>query len=382
MSSPSHRSGAVPRAARHSNFATPRYRGGNKPTYSVGTDTTNTATCRVATCPYPAGDGRTKACMQTGRQADRQTGRQADSKRPRRSQHEDGADMERWAGLAPASPHRKWGAFPWTTNAGHSARHLAARSRSTIPRPRPTRKPAEREPNAKGRPRRYDATGSQLFEEIRRLPACCPPRSEERLLRDHADEVVRLSGATELVDLGAGSAEKSELLLSAMAAHGLLRAYTGIDVSPGPMKAAGRRFATRRPAVRVTTVHGDFSTALPWLRGRGTGRLVAMLGNTFGCLTPPERSRFLRSLRDCCGPHDHVLLCVDLYQPVEAVRRAYGAGFDGERPVRRLFALNTLAHLNNEYGADFELASYEPTVVYDVPLKQVRGEMTRRSSTT
>ncbi|MEU6114350.1 L-histidine N(alpha)-methyltransferase [Streptomyces sp. NPDC047117] len=221
----------------------------------------------------------------------------------------------------------------------------------------------------------YDTTGSQLFEEIRRLPAYYPPRAEDRLLRDHAGEVAHLSGATELVDLGAGSAEKSELLLSAMDAHGLLRAYTGIDVSPGPMKAAGRRFVARWPAVRVTTVHGDFSAALPWLRGRGTGRLVAMLGNTFGCLTPPERSRFLRSLRDCCGPDDHVLLCVDLYQPVEAVRRAYGAGFDGERPVRRLFALNTLAHLNNEYGADFELASFEPAVVYDVPLKQVRGEI-------
>ncbi|WP_255955346.1 L-histidine N(alpha)-methyltransferase [Streptomyces odontomachi] len=231
------------------------------------------------------------------------------------------------------------------------------------------------------RPRRiphrygYDATGSALFEEITRLPAYYPPRSERRLLRAHADEMAVLSGAVELVDLGAGTAEKSEILASAMDAHGLLRAYTGVDVSPGPMAAAAHRFAVRWPAARITTVHGDFATALPWLQGRGTGRLMVMLGGTFGCLAPPERADFLRALRSCCGPRDHVLLCLDLYDPVDTVRRAYEAGCAGERPVRRMFALNTLAHLNSAYGADFDPACFEPTVVYDVPLRQVRGEI-------
>ncbi|WP_058043523.1 L-histidine N(alpha)-methyltransferase [Streptomyces roseifaciens] len=236
------------------------------------------------------------------------------------------------------------------------------------------------------RPRRiphrygYDTVGSQLFEEISRLPAYYPPRSERRLLRDHGAEMVRLSGATELVDLGAGSAEKSEILLAAMETNGLLGAYTGIDVSLEPMRVAARRLGARWPAARIILVHGDFATALPWLRGGGTGRLMAMLGSTFGCLTPPERSGFLRALRACCGPGDHVLICADLFQPVDTVRRAYRAGCTGERPVRRLFALNTLAHLNREYGADFDPAFFEPDVVYDVPRRQVRGEIrsTRR----
>ncbi|MGA4851262.1 L-histidine N(alpha)-methyltransferase [Streptomyces sp. G5(2025)] len=235
------------------------------------------------------------------------------------------------------------------------------------------------------RPRRiphrygYDAAGSELFEEITRLPAYYPPRSERRLLRDHAEEMACLAGVAELVDLGAGSAEKSEILLSAMDTHGLLRAYTAIDVSPEPMKTAARRIAARWPKARVTAVHGDFTAALPWLQGRGHGRLMAMFGGTFDCLTPPERSRFLQALRTCCGPLDHVLLCVDLCQPLEAVRQAYQAGFTGERPVRRMFALNTLAHLNSAYGADFDPASFEPTVVYDVPRRQVQGQL--RSTT-
>ncbi|UQI46340.1 L-histidine N(alpha)-methyltransferase [Streptomyces sp. HU2014] len=240
------------------------------------------------------------------------------------------------------------------------------------------------------RPRRiphrygYDTVGSRLFEEISRLPAYYPPRAERTLLRDHGDEMARLSGAAELVDLGAGSAEKSEILLAAMDARGLLGAYTGIDVSLQPMRDAARRLGARWPTARVTLVHGDFATALPWLRDRGTGRLMAMLGSTFGCLTPPERSAFLRALRASCGPRDHVLLCADLFQPVDTVRRAYTAGCAGERPVRRLFALNTLAHLNREYGADFDPAFFAPDVVYDVPHRQVRGEIrsTRRQRVT
>lgn len=226
----------------------------------------------------------------------------------------------------------------------------------------------------------YDAAGSRLFEEISRLHAYYPPRSERRLLRAHGSEIVRLSGATELVDLGAGSAEKSEILLAAMDADGVLRGYTGIDVSLQPLRAAARRIGARWPTARVAVVHGDFATALPWLQDSGTGRLMAMLGSTFGCLTPPERFAFLRDLRACCGPNDHVLLCVDLYQPVDTVRRAYQAGYRGERPVRRLFALNTLTHLNREYGADFDPARFEPEAIYDVPLRQVRGEIrsTRR----
>lgn len=231
------------------------------------------------------------------------------------------------------------------------------------------------------RPRRiphryaYDATGSRLFEEISRLHAYYPPRSERRLLRAHGSEIVRLSGVTELVDLGAGRAEKSEILLAAMDADGVLGGYTGIDVSLEPLREAARRIGARWPAARVTVVHSDFAAALPWLRDSGSGRLMAMLGSTFGCLTPPERFAFLRDLRACCGPSDHVLLCVDLYQPVDTVRRAYQAGYRRERPVRRLFALNTLTHINREYGADFDPDLFEPEVVYDIPLRQVRGEI-------
>ncbi|MEU3415212.1 L-histidine N(alpha)-methyltransferase [Streptomyces sp. NPDC006658] len=234
----------------------------------------------------------------------------------------------------------------------------------------------------------YDETGSRLFEEITRLRDYYPPRAERWLLTEHGDDLVGLAKPAELVDLGAGSARKAEILLAAMDGHGLLRAYTGVDVSPEPMRQAAGRIRRRWPEARVTAVHGDFLTALPWLRrarrvavanssataGDGTGgRLLALLGNTLGNLSASEQARFLRAVRAGCAPNDHLLVCVDLSEPAEAVRRAYGAGYTGPRPVRRMFALNTLLHLNRRYDADFDVDAFEPELAYDVARREVLG---------
>ncbi|WP_181793067.1 L-histidine N(alpha)-methyltransferase, partial [Streptomyces sp. WELS2] len=104
----------------------------------------------------------------------------------------------------------------------------------------------------------YDETGSRLFEEITGLPEYYPPRAERRLLTEHGDDLVGLARPAELVDLGAGSAHKSEILLAAMDGHGPVRAYTGVDVSPEPMRQAADRIRRRWPEARVTAVHGDF----------------------------------------------------------------------------------------------------------------------------
>ncbi|MEV4339810.1 L-histidine N(alpha)-methyltransferase [Streptomyces sp. NPDC049590] len=258
------------------------------------------------------------------------------------------------------------------------------------------------------RPRRipslfgYDEAGSHLFEEITRLPDYYPPRAERRLLTEHGDDLVGLMRPVELVDLGAGSARKTEILLAAMDRHGLLRAYTGVDVSPEPMREAAGRIRRRWPHARVTAVRGDFLAALAWLRraeriadtipatadsapaaadgapaaaeGNGSGgRLLALLGNTLGNLSEPEQTRFLRAVRAGCAPNDHLLVCVDLSEPVDVVRRAYEAGYAGPRPVRRMFALNTLRHLNRRYGADFDVDAFEPELTYDVARREVRG---------
>src|SRR5437868_13933968 len=71
----------------------------------------------------------------------------------------------------------------------------------------------------------YDERGSQLFEEITRLPEYYLTRAEREILVARVDEIVGITGARTLVELGAGSAAKTRLLLNAMRSHVLGMTY-------------------------------------------------------------------------------------------------------------------------------------------------------------
>src|SRR4051812_25195566 len=77
----------------------------------------------------------------------------------------------------------------------------------------------------------YDDRGSELFDEITRLPEYYPTRTERLILDQHAADIARATDADTLVELGSGTSEKTRLLLTALAEHGTLRRFVPFDVS-------------------------------------------------------------------------------------------------------------------------------------------------------
>ena len=77
----------------------------------------------------------------------------------------------------------------------------------------------------------YDERGSQLFEEITRLPEYYPTRAERHLLEQHSLAIAEMSKADTLVELGAGACDKTRVLLGAMEEAGTLARYVPFDVS-------------------------------------------------------------------------------------------------------------------------------------------------------
>src|SRR3989442_5676509 len=77
----------------------------------------------------------------------------------------------------------------------------------------------------------YDERGSELFDQITRLPEYYPTRAERSILRERGAEIAAVSRADTLVELGSGSAEKARLLLDALRDAGTLRRYVPVDVS-------------------------------------------------------------------------------------------------------------------------------------------------------
>ncbi len=141
----------------------------------------------------------------------------------------------------------------------------------------------------------YDERGSELFEEITRLPEYYPTRTEERILESVAPQVVALSRPRELCEIGSGIGRKVRLLLDEMRSSDLLERCVLFDISEPFLTASAHSLAADYPGLEVRGVVGDFPDDLPAL-GPGGARLVLFLAGTIGNLHPDEVPGFLRCL--------------------------------------------------------------------------------------
>jgi L-histidine N-alpha-methyltransferase len=206
----------------------------------------------------------------------------------------------------------------------------------------------------------YDERGSQLFDDITRLPEYYPTRREREILLAHGGDIARLSGADTLIELGSGTSEKTRLLLDAMEEAGTLARFVPFDVSEAFLRRAAVALAREYPGISVHGVVGDFEHHLGLLPGGGR-RLVAFLGGTIGNLKPAQRALFLRELSSGMRPGDGLLLGTDLIKDRERLYAAYNdsAGVTAE------FNRNVLRVLNRELGADFDPGAFEHFAPFD-----------------
>jgi len=206
----------------------------------------------------------------------------------------------------------------------------------------------------------YDDLGSQLFDEITRLPEYYPTRTERAILMSHSDEIARVTAADTLVELGSGTSEKTRLLLDALRSAGTLTRFVPFDVSEATLRDAAAAIGKEYPGVTVHAVAGDFERHLDLLPGGGR-RLVAFLGSTIGNLLPDARARFLGEIAAGLGPDDAFLLGTDLVKdPVRLI-----AAYDDDAGVTAEFNRNVLHVLNRELGADFRPSQFEHVARYD-----------------
>ena len=206
----------------------------------------------------------------------------------------------------------------------------------------------------------YDERGCRLFDAITRLPEYYPTRRERAILSARASAVARLTGADTVVELGAGTAEKTRLLLDALAGAGRLRRFVPFDVSEPTVVATGAAVAAEYPGVEVHAVVGDLERHVDVLPD-GDHRLFAFLGGTIGNLPPARRSCFLSQLRAAAAPGEALLLGADLVKDVARLEAAY----DDDAGVTAEFNRNVLRVLNRELGADFDPARFEHVARFD-----------------
>jgi L-histidine N-alpha-methyltransferase len=195
----------------------------------------------------------------------------------------------------------------------------------------------------------YDERGSRLFEEITRTPEYYLTRTEMRLLRKVAPDIVRRVQPRNLVELGPGSSAKTRPLLDAMRDRGLLERYVPVDISQSMVETASRRLAREYPGLRIRGVVGDFLSHVDKIP-EGQRNLVIFLGSTIGNLEPEEAAGFLGRIREVLAPEDAFLLGADLVKETRLLEAAY----NDARGVTGAFNRNILRVVNHGLGGEFD----------------------------
>ena len=200
----------------------------------------------------------------------------------------------------------------------------------------------------------YDARGSELFEQITELPEYYPTRTERSILSAHADQIVAAAAGCEelaMIELGAGTATKTGLLLKAAVRRQSEVIYHAIDVSGTALDEAKRRIEAELEGVAVVPRVGDYTQGLGQINADGQRRMVLYIGSSIGNFEPDDAVQLLRDIRKELKPGEKLLLGVDMVKDREILLNAY----DDAAQVTAAFNKNVLERINRELGANFNL---------------------------
>lgn len=195
----------------------------------------------------------------------------------------------------------------------------------------------------------YDDRGSALFDRICELPEYYPTRTESAILKERAGEIVRAARADLIVELGAGTSQKTLHLLREQERQRPGGTFTPIDVSLASLRIARDNVAKIFPRLLFHGLHGKYEDGIAGIE-KSLPTLFVFLGSTVGNFNYSEFGDFFRHLSDSMGPRDYFLLGVDRVKDPAVLEQAYddSQGLTGE------FILNVFDHVNRILGSDFE----------------------------
>lgn len=238
----------------------------------------------------------------------------------------------------------------------------------------------------------YDAEGSRLFERITELPEYYLTRAERSIFAAQADQIVATAltawhqatgdghlagdraGKLRLLELGAGTAQKTGILLAAAVRVQGDTPYLPVDVSATAIDDACVSLARTLPRVHIQPQVANYVTDALNIPPHDGPTLALYIGSSIGNFSHDEAVAILRNLRAQLKPGDTLLLGTDLVKDAAVLEAAYcdAAG------VTEAFNLNLLRRLNRELGANFDLSAFRHVACFN--REQSRIEMHLKSS--
>jgi L-histidine N-alpha-methyltransferase len=207
----------------------------------------------------------------------------------------------------------------------------------------------------------YDKTGTELFERQCATPEYYLRRVESQLLNSYAAEIIALCEFPSIVELGAGTAEKTRSVLAQYAQRGVRCDYFPIDIDTETLAESAHALVSAFPLLFVHCVGTTYQRGLRALPPFPGPRLFMFLGGSLGNMEWHEIDALLSTLFDHGAPGDYFLLGADLDKDPAIIDRAYNDS-EGYGPRS---TLNMLDHLNRRYGGNFDTNKFRYRSRYD-----------------
>jgi L-histidine Nalpha-methyltransferase len=210
----------------------------------------------------------------------------------------------------------------------------------------------------------YDARGSKIFEDIMQLPEYYPTRCEAQIFEKHKQRLLELcrNDYYHMVDLGAGDAAKTRILIDFFYKNNLAFEYIPVDISTHAVEELTQNLRKVYPSLSVKSVAADYLSALHWIHENIPGKkLVLFLGSNIGNFNAEECRLFLNNIWQLLDEDDRLLTGFDLKKNAEIIRNAY----NDKSGVTAEFNKNLLHRINYELGGNFDVDAFEFYASYD-----------------
>lgn len=218
----------------------------------------------------------------------------------------------------------------------------------------------------------YDDVGSKLYEQITSLPEYYLTRTEHSILEANAEDIVRRARGTDgsaltIVELGAGSATKTETILRAAAACKAECLYVPVDISATALDLATRRLQNTIPGVAVRPLLATHEQAFEAIRDLAPPVLSIFIGSSIGNYEDSEALELLGGLSGALDSQSWLLLGTDLRKSPARMLAAY----DDSADVTAAFNKNVLARINRELGGRFALHRFRHAARWNAEASRV-----------
>lgn len=222
----------------------------------------------------------------------------------------------------------------------------------------------------------YDTRGSELFVRITQTEEYYPTRVEKYILNKYAEELVAgCSDINVLIELGSGSAEKTEVLIKAFHEERDHFTYVPIDVSDIVIDSSNE-LLQKYENLKITGIISNYQQGLKLVNEIEENKLIAFLGSSIGNFDEEEANCFLANLRKACNPNDQALIGFDLVKDQSVLHAAY----NDRQGVTKMFNLNILQRINRELHGDFDLTAFRHLAFYNESKSRIEMHLVSQKS--